>query len=336
MKKHFLFSLNGLKKILEDAQPTKLCLVVPEALTTTLRWAIRKIQNFSPQSPELVLVPDGEKVKEWDQVQTLLMKFFALHLDRYSMVVAMGGSSLTDAVGFACSIFKRGIPCIYVPTTLLGQVDGSVGNKAGIDFHGAKNQIGTFKDPVAVVIDLRFLKSLSDEQLINGLGEIIKAGLIGDRSILRLLEGKTISQIRSPEVLMSLIKHSIYVKEKYSKNDPYDLKERQILNFGHTVGHAIELKHGLGHGMAVLVGCAQELKIGKKLGITDDSVYPYFLKLIENLGLKIPTIQFDLREVRQDKKIQGDHIQLPVVITLGKAKLISLDTSKFISLLVSS
>lgn len=333
MKQRFLFSLDDIKQVFEKIKPTQICLVFPRALESQFAWAVEEIKEASKSAPAIAMVADGEAVKEWGEVQSLLLTFFNLHLDRSSVVIALGGASLTDAVGFACSIFKRGIPCVYVPTTLLAAADGSVGNKTAINFQGTKNQIGTFRDPIAVVVDFRFMESLSDEQLINGLGEIIKAGLIGDHSILRLLEGKTLERIRERSVLIQLIQKSIGVKEMYSRNDPYDLKERQILNFGHTIGHAIELKHGISHGMAVLIGCTEELKIGQKLGVTDDSVYPSFSRLIENLGLKIPTIQFDPQAVRQDKKMQGDRIHLPVVRTLGKAKLISLETSKLISLL---
>lgn len=337
MRKRFLFSLKEIKQVFEEIKPTQICLVFPRVLESQFAWAIEEIRKASKSAPVIIMVADGEAIKEWGEVQSLLLTFFDLHLDRSSLVVALGGASLTDAVGFACSIFKRGIACVYVPTTLLGQVDGSVGNKTGINFHGTKNQIGVFKDPAAIVIDMRFLKSISDEQFVNGLGEVVKAGFIGDKTILKLIErkGKTLAGIHEASVLLQLIQKSIGVKEKYSRHDQYDFHERQMLNFGHTVGHAIELKYGLGHGRAVLIGCDKELSIGEKLGITNPSMRLYFLKLLQGLGVELPNIPVDSEMVSQDKKMHGEYIQIPVVTSLGKGKVVSISFHKFLSLLSS-
>src|ERR1035437_1659532 len=249
-------SLKSIHKILKVQKPSKVCLVTSKKLSKKLNWAIKEI---GIKKPNIIFIPDGEKAKDWKELEKLLSKFIKINLDRKSIVIALGGGTVGDIVGFASSIYLRGIRYIQVPTTLLSQVDSAHGGKTGINFLKYKNQIGSFYLPIATIIDTRLIKSLSKEQIVDGLGEIIKAGLIKDVSILNILNKYNIKTLVKSKGLSKIIDKSIKVKEFFVGNDFKDNKLRQILNVGHTFGHAIELKYKISHGRAVIIGMVKEL-----------------------------------------------------------------------------
>jgi len=317
-----LHSLPALNTLLKEEKASSVCIVTSSALKNKLGWALKEIN--SPFT--IALLPDGEEAKEWKEIEKLLKKFVHYKLDRNSIVIALGGGTIGDTVGFAASIYLRGIRYIQVPTTLVAQVDSAHGGKTGINFSNYKNQIGSFHVPIATIIETRFIHSLSREQVIDGLGEIIKSGLIKDASILRLLQNETVlSLIKSPR-LPHIITKTISVKNYYVSKDFKDSKERQLLNVGHTFGHAIELKYKISHGKAVLIGMLQELAFTESLGLSDASVRVKLSELLMRLGISIDTnMKANWKTILHDKKIKGNKIEFPTIEQEGKSTLITLD-----------
>ncbi len=318
-----LYSLSAIHKIIKKYKPSQVCIVTSERLVKKLAWAIKEI---GVSKSHIVVLPDGEKAKEWHELQKLLKKFNDINLDRKSLVVALGGGTIGDITGFAASIYLRGVNYIQVPTTLLAQVDSAHGGKTGINFRGLKNQIGTFHLPVATIIDFRFLKTLPQEFIVDGLGEIIKAGFIKDTSILMLPKKHTLQTLVKSRDLENIIKKSISVKNYFTDKDFKDAGLRQMLNVGHTIGHAIELKYKISHGMAVIIGMLQELKITEALKLTDPNVRENLESLLNNLGIVLDgRMKADWKTIIHDKKINGTIIDFPIIEKEGKSKLIKLN-----------
>ncbi len=315
-------SLKSVRNILKKYKPSKVYVVTSKTLASKLDWAIRELGLVKS---DLILLPDGEAAKTWDNLQALLKKFSELNLDRSSILIALGGGTVGDIVGFAASIYLRGIRYLQVPTTLLAQADSAHGGKTGIDFLGLKNQLGTYYLPIATILDSRFLKSLSAEQIIDGLGEIIKAGLIKDPSILSILKKHQISDLAASADLVRVIDKSIAVKNYFVSSDSTDKHARQILNFGHTLGHGIELKYRLSHGRAVLIGMILELRLTEKLKLTKPGVGEDFEIFLQTIGIKLNTdMRPEWTTITHDKKVAGQNIAFPVVEYPGQAKMISL------------
>jgi len=323
------FSLKKVHKVIQDNKPSKVCLVTSAKLLKELDWAIKELNIKKSQ---IILLPDGEKAKDWNEVEKLLLKFIGMGLDRKSLVIAFGGGTIGDSVGFATAIYLRGVNYIQIPTTLLAQVDSAHGGKTGINFKNYKNQIGSFHLPIVVIIDTRFVISLPREQIVSGLGEIIKAGFIKDVSILSLLKKHTISDLVKSTDLEKVIKKSIAVKEYYVGKDFEDNNLRSVLNVGHTFGHAIELKYKISHGMAVIMGVLQEFAFTEVQKLTKPSVRKNLENLLYQLGIEVNTkLKPDFRIITHDKKIIGNSIIFPVVESEGKVKLVNLPIHKFIN-----
>ncbi len=321
------YSLKSVKNILRGGKPSQVCIVTSKKLASKLSWAIKEI-GISKQN--IILVPDGESAKDLKQVENILKKFIALGLDRKSVVIAMGGGSVGDVTGFAASIYLRGIRYIQIPTTLLAQVDSAHGGKTGVNFSSYKNQIGSFYPPTAIILDKRFLQSLSNEQVVDGLGEILKAGLIKDPSILSLLQKEKVSTLPKSQYIETLVRKTVEVKRYYAGRDFKDVGPRQILNFGHTIGHALELKYKISHGRAVLLGMLQELEIAEIMKATPHTVTENLLVLLSTLGVKIEqNLKPDLKTLIHDKKIAGMYLYLPVIEKMGQAKLLKVRFKDF-------
>jgi 3-dehydroquinate synthase len=217
----------------------------------------------------VVILPSGEENKKLESVTRIWEFLSANGADRKSLIINVGGGMLTDLCGFAASTFKRGIDFINIPTTLLSQVDASVGGKTGINFLGLKNEIGTFCEPVAVLISSQFLKTLDKPNLISGFAEMIKHGLIFSRAH---LEELLPLDPGSPDynAYGLYIRHSVEIKEHFVLHDPKEKNIRKALNFGHTTGHALEslaMEQGrpVLHGFAVAWGMIAELYLSLKL-----------------------------------------------------------------------
>ena len=264
--------------------------------------------------------PNGERSKNWGTVEKLLEFMAARQITRSDLVVALGGGVAGDLAGFAAAVYQRGVSYLQIPTTLLAAVDASVGGKTGVDLRAGKNLAGAFHQPLAVFCDPDAFKTLPRDVFNDGLCEVIKYGCIGDESLLSLLlEGDINNKLTGIVAACAAMKGAIVMK------DEFDLNERQLLNFGHTVGHAIEGLSGysITHGRAVAMGmrimaqnagCAGELlKVFSKYGI--NSACPYTAGELAKKALA-------------DKKRSGGVITLVMLEKIGKAYLKKVDISE--------
>lgn len=282
---------------------------------------------------ELVL-PPGEEHKRLSSVERGLEVLAAGGADRRSMVVAIGGGVTSDLAGFTAAIFVRGLRWIAVPTTLLSMVDASIGGKTGVDFAGFKNLVGSFHQPAAVIVSPGLSGSETDRARRSGLAELVKSLAVGDPEALRvfeaLVEARRVWGL-STEDLVPAVWASVRVKSAIVSRDPRERGERAFLNFGHTLGHALESFGGFArwtHGEAVAVGMAGALAIGRALGITPAAVEQRLLTLLHGLGLETRVSEQDLAAalplVRGDKKRQGDEVRFVVLRDLGKPEIVAL------------
>lgn len=244
-----------------------------------------------------VIIPHGEDSKSINVLTSTCERLLELDIKRNELLIALGGGVVGDLCGFVSSILYRGIPYIGIPTTLLSQVDSSIGGKTGIDFCNRKNILGAFKQPLGVFIDPLTLNSLDEREFNNGMGELIKHGAIGNINLLKLLEEK-------PLINENIIYESLLVKKAAVEKDVYDQKERMTLNFGHTFGHVLELKLKLKHGEAVALGMLMAIRLGIDLGVTEEGTYATILNILikYNLPHELYDYKKYLKDIVYDKK----------------------------------
>ena len=275
---------------------------------------------------ELIVFPAGEEQKHTLTVTDLASELAGRGFDRGDALVALGGGVVGDITGFLASIYMRGIPFVQVPTSLLAQVDSSVGGKTGVDIPEGKNLIGTFYQPRAVYIDIDVLKTLPPEEFRGGLAEVIKYGVIIDKDFFAFLEEnqKAIRDME-PETLVSMIYTCCQIKANVVEQDEREGGLRRILNFGHTIGHAVEAASGFQiiHGLAVSIGMHAVTQLAIQGGYTTDSVLQTLDNLLGayNLPLEIPA-ELDRKKIRAylqtDKKTVGGHIFFVLPEEIGK------------------
>jgi len=220
---------------------------------------------------EVIVIPDGETHKTWATLHDVLTRLLELRAERSTTLLALGGGVVGDIGGFAAAIYQRGMPFVQIPTTLLAQVDSSVGGKTGINHALGKNMIGAFYQPRAVLIDTDCLRTLPDRELAAGLAEVIKYGAIRDRGFFDWLEAELphLSE-RDPDALIHAVTESCRIKAEIVAADEREAGERALLNFGHTFGHAIEAGVGYGewlHGEAVAAGMVMAARLSERLGL---------------------------------------------------------------------
>ncbi len=270
-------------------------------------------------------VPDSEAGKSFASYQKVLDWLGAAGFTRNDLIVAVGGGAVTDLSGFVASSWLRGIDWVAVPTTLAAMVDAAVGGKTGINSEYGKNLIGSFYSPISVLVDLSWLSTLSDRDFAAGLAEVIKCGFIVDTQIVELLKDRNLLEVRGDRALtLELITRSIAVKAQVVSGDFKESFDREILNYGHTLGHAIELhsKYALRHGECVSIGLVFAANLANKSGILADQATDLHKKILSNLGL--PT-SYDSRhwpELRAnmaiDKKSRSGTLRFVAISELGK------------------
>lgn len=274
---------------------------------------------------DLIEFPAGEKSKDINQVLSIVQQLIALGADRNSALIALGGGVTGDIAGFVASIYMRSIPCIQVPTTLLAQVDSSIGGKTGIDLPEGKNLLGTFSQPKMVLTDLHFLDTLPGREFNNGLAEIIKYGIVDDLELFQLLEnGVGDIKKRNAELLATIVGRSCRIKKEIVEMDEHDRGLRRILNFGHTIGHAVESAsdYTISHGNGVSIGMIGAARISEKLNYLATNDRERIETLISTLGLldHIPEAvepSAILSRMKMDKKKKGDAINFVLLKKLG-------------------
>ena len=251
--------LSKINLIFDFSRFSKITVLTDENISKSL---VDKIEKSLNKKLIKIIIPAGEKEKNIEMVKNIWKKMFQLGLDRQSLLINLGGGVVCDMGGFAASTFMRGIKFINIPTTLLSQVDAGIGGKTGVDFMEMKNGIGVFKNPIGVVIDVGTLKTLPKREFVSAFGEIIKHGVISGREYFNFVTSKKPEEFNEDE-LVKIIKGSIKIKFAIVKKDPKENGLRKVLNFGHTIGHAIEsLSWRTGkpllHGEAVAVGMIVE------------------------------------------------------------------------------
>jgi 3-dehydroquinate synthase len=326
-----LDSIKDIRRIITKEKPSRAVLLTTQKVSKILPWAVSDIKKQAGTYPvHTIKIPDGERAKEVATLIFIFEKLIKCNADKKTLLIILGGGTVGDVGGLAASMYLRGISYVQIPTTLLAQVDSAHGGKTGINFSGFKNQLGTIYDPVATIVDTTLLRSLSRNQIIDGLGEIIKYGVIKNPHILSLLTHETVDSLMHSKQLKNIIEKSINVKEYFTKKDKLDNNIRLMLNAGHTVAHALELEYTLSHGQAVLIGIIQELNITEQLGYTDLAVKQKLLKLLKQLHISLPlNLKPNMKALLRDKKIQGKYILLPTVTKIGKSKLVTIPVPVF-------
>lgn len=278
-------------------------------------------KEFPPA--EIIETGTGEKTKNLDTVQTLYKRLMELEVDRSSFIVGIGGGIVCDITGFVASTYLRGVRFGFVSSTLLSQVDASVGGKNGVNFGGYKNMVGVFNQPEFVICDMRLLETLPKKELLCGLAEIVKHAAIGDAALFSYLETHCEKALRlDHEVIERLVWDSVALKSTVVNRDEKEAGERRKLNFGHTFGHAIEKTAGVPHGEAISVGMVIASALSEKRGHLSAEDAKRVESLLKRLGL--PTrLQLNgekvLEALRKDKKRQSENIHFVLLQSLGHA-----------------
>jgi 3-dehydroquinate synthase len=280
------------------------------------------------------IIPSGERSKSL-QTGQLLYEFLEENIaSRSDTVFALGGGVVGDLAGFIASTFKRGMHLVQLPTTLLAQVDSSLGGKNGVNLCCGKNLVGTFYQPHALIVDVHTLKTLTESEYTSGLAEVVKYAVTMDKDLIDILIDKNTEILgREPETMIPVIERCLRNKARVIiEDETEDVGRREVLNYGHTVGHAVETlsNHSLSHGQAVAIGMVQEARLAVRMGLLDSHTLESLILLLSMFGLPtdIPP-NIDLREietiVKQDKKMRHGHLNLPILIQLGRTQVTALD-----------
>lgn len=279
-----------------------------------------KVKGFSPF---IITVPAGESSKSLEMLNFLYGEMLSKGMTRSDLIVALGGGVVGDLTGFCASTLLRGIPFVQIPTTLLSQVDSSVGGKVAVNLPHGKNLVGAFYQPKLVIIDPNLLDTLTDRVFSDGMAEVIKYGAILDEDLFKKIENSP-----SRSEIMNIIEHIIYrscdLKRMVVEEDEFDTGNRMILNFGHTFGHAIEKKYNFTdytHGEAVAAGMVMASEYGEYIGITKQGTSKRISELISRFNLP-SRIKIDkeslLNAVKVDKKSEGNLVSLVLPERIGK------------------
>jgi 3-dehydroquinate synthase len=281
--------------------------------------------NARDMETVLFSFPAGEKTKSVETVLDLCRRLLASGFDRQSVLLAVGGGVVGDVTGFAAAIYLRGVRYIQVPTTLLAQVDSAIGGKTGVDLTSGKNLIGSFHQPLFVVIDPEVLATLPREAMQEGFAEVVKVALVADPALLELVEGHG-ARLLDPRhrELEEVILRACQAKCRVVSEDEQEAGLRRILNFGHTVGHAIEAASGytLSHGRAVAVGTAAAIRCSERWTGLERGQATRALEVMEGLGLstKFPAevgLEAVLASLERDKKIEGEVCRFVLLAEIG-------------------
>jgi len=284
-------------------------------------------------SPEPIILPPGEQTKSFAQLEKLLEKLLALEIERDGLIIAFGGGVIGDLAGFAAGILKRGVAFAQIPTTLLAQVDSSVGGKTAIDTKHGKNLVGVFHQPRLVIADISLLKTLPARDFLSGYAEVAKYGLLGDAVFFDWLEAHAQQAIAGDEASIThAVAHSCKMKADIVARDERESGDRALLNLGHTFAHALEIasgySSGLTHGEAVGLGCVLAFKLSSRLGHCNTKDVARVESHFAALGFKTQISQLDgprpaaeelLAHMRHDKKAQGGRLTFILAKGIGNA-----------------
>jgi len=269
-------------------------------------------------------LPDGEDAKSFTTITAIWNWLGAAGFTRSDLIVGIGGGAITDVAGYAAASWLRGIDWVAVPTSVAGMVDAAVGGKTGINSDYGKNLIGAFHSPVCVLIDLSWLATLSDRDFAAGMAEVIKCGFIADAEIINLLSGKSLSQLRSDlPTTIALIEAAVQVKANIVSVDFKESFVREVLNYGHTLGHAVEIhsKYTMRHGEAISVGLVFAAELAQIKGHLSEEVVALHRKILSSLDLPVtyPRAAWSqlLPLLSLDKKSRGKSLRFVALSAIG-------------------
>lgn len=319
-----------LKDFFEDDswRKKKVCIVTDSNVEPLYARTVKDVLCPLVKECEVFSFPAGEENKNLTTVQKLYAFLIGHHFDRRDLLIALGGGVVGDLTGFAAATYLRGVDFIQIPTTLLSQVDSSIGGKTGVDFDAYKNMVGAFYMPKLVYMNLDTLQTLEARQFYNGFGEVMKHGLIKDSKYYEWLIANMYEICdREPETLLALVKRSCEIKKGVVEKDPTEQGDRALLNFGHTIGHAIEKNSGFSmmHGECVALGCVAAAFISWKKGrIEMEDFYEIRDMFVPfNLPISVDNLDIDriLELTRSDKKMKSGQIRFVLLDRIGKAVL---------------
>ncbi|MDY6952630.1 MAG: 3-dehydroquinate synthase [Thermodesulfobacteriota bacterium] len=312
--------------VIKGQEPADQCILITDSNVNRLYGKTVEERLRQEALPaKIIEIPAGESSKSIGMVMDVATQLLELKASRKCLLIALGGGVVGDLAGFVASIYKRSVPYVQIATTLVAQVDSSVGGKTGIDLQQGKNLLGTFYQPRAVFIDLSFLKTLTDRDFKNGMAEIIKYGIISDEEMFDLLEAERAGIVERQSTLMKeLVVRSCKTKARIVERDEKEGDLRRILNFGHTLGHALEAASDfrLSHGEAVAIGTVGASMISQKLGFLDEASHGRIVRLVKEYGLptEIPR-GFDADDLldfmASDKKVVGRKIYFVLIKKIG-------------------
>jgi len=313
-----------LKKLKLDGR--KVCIVTDSNVASLYLDEVESIAAGCCKQTERFIFPAGEENKNLDTVRSLYEALISMQFDRHDWLLALGGGVVGDLCGFTAATYLRGISFVQVPTTLLSQVDSSIGGKTGVDFDAYKNMVGAFHMPKLVYTNIGTLKTLSDEQFSSGMGEVLKHGLIKDSSYYDwLIDHAEEIQSRDLNILEETVRISNQIKKDVVEKDPTEQGERALLNLGHTLGHAIEKLSDfqLVHGHCVGLGCIAAMAISVKRGMIEEGELSRLISVMKQFHMPVTVgglLTDDIIETtKSDKKMDSGTIRFILLEQIGKA-----------------
>ena len=324
--------IGPVKDILSGVLPEGRVVVVSDA-------TIDRLYHPLLEKYDTVLIGLGESVKTLQTVETIYRRFIELGVDRSTFVLAVGGGIVTDVAGFAASTYMRGLKFGFVSTTLLGQVDASVGGKNGVNVDGYKNMAGTFTQPQFVICDPGLLRTLPDREFRAGLAEVVKAAIIADADLFGRIENTTFEALRTDtDLLTDAVSAAIRVKADIVERDEHESGDRRKLNLGHTLAHAIEkCSNRMNHGEAVAVGTALIAGAAVKLGVLSEADRDRIVHVLMQLGFDLtPPVDVTrlLKEVGKDKKNEEGILRIVLPVGIGDCEVRPMKIDDFAALYV--
>jgi 3-dehydroquinate synthase len=296
------------------------------------RWGAKLVRslNLAGFAPQVIQMPDGEPAKKLRTIETMAERLSRLGADRKAVLIALGGGVVGDVAGLLASLYMRGVELVQIPTTVLAQVDASVGGKTGVNLGAGKNLLGTFHHPRVVLIDPEVLRTLPNREFRAGLYEALKCGIIGDMDLFLRFEQKRAQILkRDPVELEGLIAQSVKLKAEVVSADEREGGLRRVLNLGHTIGHALEAETGyrtLLHGEAVAWGLIAATNIALTVGRTDSVTASRIADAVVSLG-RLPELKVSARKIlarlQADKKTQGGVVHFVLPREIGKVEIVA-------------
>ena len=294
---------------------------------------VNQLQISKYEGWKKIVIKPGEQFKQQATVDSIIDQLIVLGADRDTILIGVGGGVVTDITGYVAATYMRGIRCCLVPTTILAMVDACIGGKNGVDVGNYKNLVGTVKHPEFLIYDYSLLQTLPMEEWINGFAEIIKHACIKDEALFKELENSSIEAIgSSAEKVDNLIQRNVMIKYNVVSNDETEQGERRLLNFGHTIGHAIENICNLPHGHAVSIGMVAACTISEEINNFNSSEKSRVVKLLRQYQLPV-SYQFDKKKAWElllhDKKKSGNTMNFVLLNNIGNASVTAIPLEEF-------